>query len=169
VAAVDATIGRWLDYLQRLGIEGIGYGAIVLRRRDGANWVRAYELPTAGRRPAGEQIERLFDAADWLAGGPELANERLTLSPTARVEQAVELRDGGWTVEKIEMRLEDGLDFSALIDPMIAHLVVALDGRTLSEVAASLAKREGADPAAFVTRATEVARGMYELGFLVRA
>ncbi len=167
-AAYDATIGRWLDYLERLGIEGIGYGAIVLRRRDGVNWVRAYELPTSGRRPAGEQIERLFQAADWLAGNPELAQERFALSPTARVRQTVELRDGGWTVEKIEMRLDDGLDFSASIDPMIAHFVAALDGRTLGEVAAALAEREGADPAAFAAHAEQAARGMFELGFLLR-
>jgi methylase of polypeptide subunit release factors len=168
-AAYDATIDRWLDYLERLGIEAIGYGAIVLRRRSGENWVRAYELPTAGRRPAGEQIERLFDAVDWLAGNPELAQERFSLSPTAGVAQTVELRDGAWTVEKIEMRLEDGLDFSASIDPMTAHLVAGLDGRTLGEIAASLAEREGADPTAFAAHAEQAARGMFELGFLARA
>jgi methylase of polypeptide subunit release factors len=164
----DAAIGRWLDYLERLGIEGIGYGAIVLRRREGDNWVRAFALPTAGRRPAGDQIARLFETEDWLAGDPELLRERFTLSPAARVEQKVELRDGEWAVEQIEMRLDDGLDFSASIDPMLAHLLAALDGRTLGEVAVALAEREGADPAEFARHADHAARGMYELGFLVR-
>jgi methylase of polypeptide subunit release factors len=165
----DAAIGRWLDYLERLGIEEIGYGAVVLRRRNGANWVKAYELPTAGRQPAGEQIASLFAAQDWLDAKPALLNERFALSPAARVEQNVALRDGEWTVERIEMRLDGGLDFSASIDPMIAHLVASLDGRrTLAEAAAALAEREGADAAPFAERAEQVARGMFELGFLVR-
>jgi len=43
--AYAAALDRWLEHLRRLGIGAVAYGAVVLRRRAGANWVRADPLP----------------------------------------------------------------------------------------------------------------------------
>ena len=68
------------------------------------------------------------------------------------------------------MKLDDGLGFTAGIDPLIAHLVAGFDGkRTLAELATELADREGADRATFAAKAVPVVRQMFEHGFLIRA
>lgn len=171
---MDETIDRWLAYLDRLGIESIGYGAVVLRRRAAAaNWVRSHELPSAGLRPSSDHLLRLFEAQDYLGGlqgNAELLADRFELAPGVSVEQRVRLEDHEWTIDRIELKLEDGLGFTAGIDPLIAHLVAGLDGkRTLADIATELADREAEEPAAFATKAIPVVRQMFEHGFLVRA
>jgi methylase of polypeptide subunit release factors len=95
-------IDRWLAYLERLGIEGVAYGAIVLRRRSGAeNWVCANELPPERLKPAGEQILRVFEAQDYLAGladDRELLDGTFALAPHDLLEQRGEFRDGSWVL-----------------------------------------------------------------------
>ncbi len=170
----DAALGRWLEYYERLGIEGIAYGAVVLRRRSGAaNWVREHELPPGGPRPAGEHILRLFAAQDFLTGlGDEraLLAERFVLAGRSRVEQRVVLSGGAWTVAASTVELDEGLAFAAGIDPVIAELLAGLDGRrTLAEAAGELADRQGADRESAASSAVRVVRGLFELGLVVRA
>jgi methyltransferase family protein len=169
----EEVLARWLEYLAGLGAEGIGYGAAVLRRREsGANWVRAYDLPPAGLRRSSDHLLRMFDAVDFLsgvAGDAALLAERFALTECAEVEQRVSLRSGVWSIERIEVRLDDGLRFRAGIDPLIAHLLAGLDGRrTLAEVADELAATQNLDRASLAERAVPVAREMFELGFLER-
>ena len=166
----ERMLERWLSYLDELGVEGIGYGAVVLRRRDGrTQHLLAHQLPR-GLRPAGGHIERLFAAADYLdslADEHALLAERLTLVEAARVEQRVALRDGEWSIEQIELQLTEGLRFQADIDPLIAHLLAGLDGRqTLNEVANAVAEAQGFDAAVLAERAVPVVREMIALGYL---
>ncbi|HEX4521781.1 MAG TPA: class I SAM-dependent methyltransferase [Gaiellaceae bacterium] len=171
--AFEAVLARWLDYLAGLGAESIGYGAVVLRRREsGQNWVRAYDLPPAGLRRSSEHLLRIFDAVDFLSGLADdgaVLDERFALTEHAGVEQRVSLRSGEWSIERIEMRLDDGLRFRARVDPLIAHLLAGLDGeRTLAEVTDGLAVAQGLDRSSLAERAIPVAREMFELGFLER-
>jgi hypothetical protein len=170
-AEFDDALARWIGYLERLGIDGVAYGGVVLRRREGANWVRAYEIPLSGSRPAGTHIERVFENEDFLAALPDddaLLSERLALAPRAVVKQEVFLRDREWTIDSMEIALDEGLRFRASIDPLIAHLLAALDGeRTLAEITGELADREGKEREPFGRQAVPVVRGMLELGFLV--
>ena len=170
-AEFDAALERWIGYLERLGIDGVAYGGVVLRRRDGGrNWVRAYEIPISGSRPAGAHIERVFEAEDFLerlSDDSALLAERLALAEHAVVRQQVVLRDREWTIDSMEVFLDEGLRFRASIDPLIAHLLAALDGeRTLAEITSELADREGKEREAFGLQAVPVVRGMLELGFL---
>ena len=111
--------------------------------------MRAYEIPLSGSRPAGPHILRVFENEDFLAsllGDDALLGERLALSPHALVKQEVFLRDREWTIDSMEISLDEGLRFRASIDPLIAHLLAALDGeRTLRQITDELADREGKD------------------------
>jgi hypothetical protein len=161
---------RWLAYFDELGVEGIGYGAVVLRHRVGRTpHLLAHQLPP-GLRPAGRHIERLFAAADFLdvlADDHALLGERLTLVEAARVEQRVALREGEWSIEQIELELTEGLLFHADIDPLIAHLLAGFDGRrTVGEVAQAVAEEQGFDAGALAERAVPVVREMVALGYL---
>ena len=57
--AYAAALDRWLAYFDRLGIEAIAVGAVILRRRKGANWVLADELPSDRLGPASDHILRV--------------------------------------------------------------------------------------------------------------
>lgn len=170
--AYAAALDRWLEYFRRLGIEGIASGAVILRRRSGANWLRTDELSGDRLRPAGEQIIRVFAAGDFLsamADERELLGERLVLAADALLEQQVVFRDREWTVEEIELTLQEGLRFRAGLDQPTAALLAALDGkRTLGEVADELARLQGASRESVAPAVLSVATGMLGAGFLER-
>jgi hypothetical protein len=172
-AEFETALTGWIDYLARLGIDGVAYGGVILRRRSsGPNWVRAYEIPINGSRASGPHIERVFAAEDFLASlddEDDILGERLALAEHSIVRQDVVLRDREWTIESMEIVLDEGLRFRASIDPLIAHLLAALDGeRTLKQITDELADRENKEREAFGRQAVPVVRGMLELGFLVR-
>jgi methylase of polypeptide subunit release factors len=164
---------RWLAYFDRLGIEQIAVGAVILRRRGGTNWVRADELPSDRLRPAGDHILRVFAGNDLLAGLPEpgcLLDERLVLAGQATLEQNAVYRDREWRVEEISLALQDGLGFRASVDPIVAAMLTLLDGqRTLADVAAELARSEGTSPEAVAQALLTVAGEMLGAGFLAPA
>jgi hypothetical protein len=169
----QARARRWLAYFEKLGIEGIGAGAIVLRRRSGRNWIRADELPATRLRPAGEQIVRVFAAGDLLAGLDDprrLLGERLVLTPHARLEQRAVYEQHEWRDGGIELVLDEGVGFSATLDPATARFLTELDGtRTLAEIAAGLAREEGADVGSVHAAVVPVAAEMLAVGFLEQA
>jgi methylase of polypeptide subunit release factors len=170
--AYAAALDRWLEYFRQLGIEGIASGAVILRRRSGANWLRTDELSGDRLRPAGEQILRVFAAGNFLsamADERELLGERLVLAADALLEQQVVFRDREWTVEEIELTLQEGLRFRAGLDQPTAALLAALDGkRTLGEVADDLARLQGASRESVAQAVLSVATGMLGAGFLER-
>ena len=60
-------LDRWVAHLDRLGIEAIGYGAVVLRRRaSGRTGSARTRLPLDRLEPAGEHTLRVFAAQDLL-------------------------------------------------------------------------------------------------------
>jgi Methyltransferase small domain len=170
--AYAAALDRWLEYFERLGIEGIASGAVILRRRSGRNWVRADELPGDRLRPAGEHILRVFTAGDFLSGlgdEQELLRERLALAPDSKLEQQVVFREHEWTVEDIRLALEGGLRFRAGLDQPTAALLAALDGkRTLGEVVEDVARVQGASRESVAQAALPVATQMLAAGLLER-
>jgi SAM-dependent methyltransferase len=170
--AYAAAIDRWLEYFERLGIEGIASGAVILRRRSGANWVRVDELSGDRLRPAGDHIVRVFAAGDFLsglAGERDLLGERLVLAEHALLEQQVVYRDREWTVDEIGLSLQEGLGFRAGLDPATAAMLAALDGRrTVGEVADDLARLEGASRSTVVQAVLPIAARMLAAGFLDR-
>jgi hypothetical protein len=170
-AELDAALARWIGYLDRLGIDAVAYGAVILRRREGGpNFVRAYEIPPSVSRPAGAHIQRVFENEDLLASlahDDALLGERFALAPSAVVRQEVLLHDRDWMIDSMEISLDEGFGFRAAIDPPTAHLLAALDGeRTLGEITADLADRDGREREPFGRQALPVVRGMLELGFL---
>jgi hypothetical protein len=170
--AYAAALDRWLEYFRRLGIEGIASGAVILRRRSSPNWVRADELHGDRLRPAGGQVVRVFAAGDFLstmADERELLRERLVLAPDALLEQQVVFHDREWTVEEIELTLQEGLRFRAGLDQPTAALLAALDGkRTLGEAADEVARLQGASRESVAQAALPVATQMLAAGFLER-
>jgi methylase of polypeptide subunit release factors len=150
-AYADA-LDRWLGYYRELGIEHFGYACLVLRkrrdRRDG--WREALQLPRAALRPAGQHVRKLFETHDWLSeldSDDVLLGRRLRVVEDAVVTQDTRFARGRWHAENLTLRLENGLPFSAELDPPTGRLIRELDGsRTLQEALAAVvedARREG--------------------------
>jgi hypothetical protein len=163
------TLDRWLAYFEELGIEGIAAGAVVLRRREaGANWIRADEMPLEGLRAASDHILRVFAAGDFLEGDPDLRRERFALPERSVLEQRAVHEPDGWALAGITLTLDEGLGFMATLDGATAELLGDLDGRrTLGEVIADLAPRQGGDPETLAREAIPVVRGLLGAGLLV--
>jgi len=171
--AFGEAMDRWIAYLERLGIEAVSYGAVILRRRSGVeNWVRSDRLHGDRLGPASDHILRVFEAGDFLAGLADpraLLAERLVLAEQTELEQRVVFRDGEWVVAGIQLSLQEGLAFNATLDPTIAGMLAALDGtRTLGDVAADMARLQAVDEASIEESLLPVAREMLGAGFLVR-
>jgi hypothetical protein len=172
-----AALDRWVGYLRGAGVERVGYGAVVLRRRSGgANWVRTDELPLDRLEAAGEHTLRVFAAADLLSGlddGRGLIDETLVLVSTHRLEQELVVRDRGPEVESQTLELTDGLRFRAGLDRYAAALMRQLGSpRPLREALDHAGTELGLadrDRDGYSTAALEVVRRLLELGFLVRA
>ncbi len=170
--AYGRAIDRWVEYYESEGIPALAYGAIVMRRRTATrNWVRPLQLPLRPAAPADRHLRRLFAAHDLLE---DLEDDRELLGLAFRVangavlEQRGERTAEGWTGAEISLKLEEGLRFSASLDPQVAVVVSALDGeRPLGDVLALVAEDQGIDEATLVDGGVRLARMMLEAGFLV--
>jgi methylase of polypeptide subunit release factors len=171
--AFEVRLDQWLEYMGGLGMDGVAFGAVILRRRGGSNWVRAEEIPETDHGPAGDQLGRLFANQDFLAALPDrkgLLDERFLLTQGHRLEQALRCRNGTYQVDRALLELEDGLAFRANVDAFNAYLLSCQDGRrTLKEAlqdATAAAGPKGAEPDDIESAALRVVRRMVELGFI---
>jgi methylase of polypeptide subunit release factors len=158
------TIDAWLAYFERLGIERIAYGGLVLHRREGgANWFRAGLLPDRPLEPASPQLERMFAAnVDGVLDRP------LTLVGTALVEQSTRLEDSVWTFVSASVGLQEGTGFGVNLDRVGAALVERFDGRApLRPQLPELASALGVSENKLVAFAETLARHVVEHGLAV--
>jgi hypothetical protein len=174
-ARYEESLDRWLAYLRELGIEAIGYGAIVLRRRHGESWIYAGEAPWGRLQPASDHTLRVFAAQDLLAGlrdDRELLQERLALVDKHRLVQDLTAGDGAFTVEAQKLVLDEGPGFEVGLDRYAAALLPHFErGRPLHEVLERAAESLGLDAddrGRYAAAAPPVVRRLLELGFLTR-
>ena len=169
--AYAAGVDRWVRYFEELGINLIGLGAVVLRRRNGPGWVRADHLPDSITAPASHHIERLFEAGDRLAAlssDQGLLTECFRAAADHRLQQRLKIEDGRYAVEAAEVRLIEGLPFNGSVDAYAIQLLQRCDGRrTIGEIAQSIAADAGIDAAAFTAACPAIVRRLAASGFLV--
>ena len=174
---------RWMAYYAERGIERIGLGALVLRRRDGPNWTWVHTPLAPARQLGGEAVEpgragdhvlRLIAAQDLLAAGEEaLLAATLVPAPDHLLEQTARLHDGASQVQSTRLRLEGGLGIQVSVEPAVAGLLARLDGaRPLGEVIADVARGlapAGSSPGPVDEALLAATRRLVELGFAVPA
>ena len=175
-AEIDRRLQQWLTCFAQLGIEAVSQGMIVMRRRDAGatgvgNWVSFGETPEKMAGPCGDEIPRGFERRDWLAArrGDDAAVMAATLrvSDHAQLDQESQPDDGEWATSAMRLRLAQGFTYAAQVDPFVARLVAACDGRrSLGEVADELAVAMGRPADEVRAAAAGVARAMVERGFV---
>ena len=170
-ASYAEALDRWLAYYREAGIESIGMGAILMRRRSGGpHWVRADPLPGEPGEPCHEQILRIFAAEDRLAGlrddAPLLA-QRFRLVDDHCLEQRLHLERGGYSVEKAEIRLSRGFRFGGTVDPGTLRLLQRCDGATpLAVIVDEMVATGAAERSHLASTVADTVRKMMALGFL---
>jgi methylase of polypeptide subunit release factors len=161
--AFATAIERWLDYYEREGIAAIGIGAVVLRRRDGNNIRRAFDLSAPASERAGGHLWRLFAALDALpADDGSLLRGRYRLVDGHRLDQSLRYEQGDYTAAGVQMSVGDSVGLVAPIAATVLPLLFALDPeRPLHDAVADT----GTDPA----EAARTIRQLHKLGFVERA
>jgi SAM-dependent methyltransferase len=171
--AYGDALDRWTAYCHELGIEAISWGAVVMRRRTGRNWVFAHTHAADRFSPAGHHIARLIAGQDLLAALRDeraLLDARPRLAADHRLEQAGAIQPDGLAVERAVLRLDGGLALRVSVDAATIGVLALLDGhRTVREALAAAVAGEARHPdlAGFTSAALPVVRRLVELGFLV--
>jgi hypothetical protein len=151
-------------------VEAIGFGLLTLRRRDGAAWFRADELPEATGPAAGAQLEAALAAHDVLAGLTDLSallDTRPVTNPEHRLEQVLAFRDGRYQVDVARVRLTAPLAFTADVDVFAATLLTLLDGsRTLADAVALAAEVLPEAPEDLPDRVAGIVASMVVMGLV---
>jgi methylase of polypeptide subunit release factors len=168
-------LARWLDYLERLGIEAIAHGAVILRRRDGTrNWTRKDQVALDRLEQASDHVLRVFAGQDYLEAFDDerrLLDGRFAVVPSHHLEQTLVCREGRTETQSTVLALDEGLGFRTALDEHTARLLPLLDGRRLlGQVLAQRAAElglGGEEARRYETAALPVVRRLVELGFLV--
>ena len=171
-AAYAAALDRWVEYHRQHGIEAIGSGVVILRRRDGSNWIRAEELSSELLLPADHHIARLIENQDYLAAHDDgaLSNDRFQLVDDHLLDETLRLGEGE-RIRRRVLRLENGLRWQVALDANTVAVLSRLDGRRpLREVlmdAAAAADEQAPPPDRFLEAGLSAVRRLLELGFVV--
>jgi methylase of polypeptide subunit release factors len=167
----ESTLDAWLAHYQKRGIEAIGMGAVVLRRRTADhNWIRTAQQTRGPSGSAGDQIRRLFAAHDVTATtGKEasLLDRSFALVDGHGLQQLLTFRDGAYTAEDAVILLDDGLGLANRVPAQALHVVLRLDGsRPLRDLVLETAQETGLEVEALTASTAECVGELFELGFL---
>jgi methylase of polypeptide subunit release factors len=170
----DATsYSGYMNYYRHRGVEAIHDGLIVMRRRDGQNWVRIEEVPTTPKGELGEMILSTFAAHDLMQQNgtdEKLLAVRPKLAPNARLEQVCVPTDGQWRAESLTLRLVSGFPFQVSLQPFVAEFLVTCDGtRSAGDAIRDFAVRANAPLEKVQGECLAMIRRLIERGFMVAA
>jgi methylase of polypeptide subunit release factors len=157
-------VDRWLDYYDDERVARIGVGGIVLRRREGDNWLRTLQVAAGPSGNASDQILRVFAAAAERADAASLLDRRFELVEGHHIDQRLVYADGDYGAPETGVFLNEGIGLRGAVDPHAIHVLLELDGeRTLGEVIATTAAETGID---LEDQAVATVERLYAGGFL---
>jgi methylase of polypeptide subunit release factors len=169
-AAQAALTNTWQKYFESHQVEAIFGGMIVLRRREGRNWVRMEELASTPERPFGDFMRRIFESRDYLEShsDEELLETRPAMPPSARLRKQYAISPEGWKLTSVDLHLGEGLPYTLSLQPQVADFVALCDGkRTLGEIADHTAAAARVDPALVRQEGCKMVRRVADRGMIL--
>ncbi|BCT77461.1 methyltransferase [Sinomonas cyclohexanicum] len=166
--AYEESYGAYLADFAARGTGAIGFGVVWLRRpaRGQARLDRFEKLTHPLEQPIGPHWSAAVGRADWLAGHPDLAGERLVVADDVTEER--HQRPGAEHPGVILLRQGAGFRRTTLMSTELAGFVSACDGElTAGQIASALAALLGRDDPAFRAGVLEEAANLVADGFLV--
>ncbi len=168
-----ANYDGYMSYYRQRGVEAIHDGLIVMRRRQGENWVRIEEVPKTPSGDLGEMIVSTFAAHDLLRENGEdgkLLAIRPKLAPQVRLEQVCIQGPAQWRAESLTLRLIAGFPFHMTVQPLVAEFLATCDGtRTLEQAIDDFAVIAKAPLETVRAESLGMVRKLIERGFIVAA
>jgi methylase of polypeptide subunit release factors len=165
-----ARTSEWHTYFVGNRVESVYGGIIVLRKRQGRNWIRIEEVKSMPMRPFGEFLRRTFENRDVLeqqASDEQLLATRPVLPPSARLQKQFAISPEGWKLTSVELHLGEGLPYSLVLQPQVGDFVALFDGnKTLAEIADLFAATLGVDPALMRRESCAITRKLADCGMI---
>ena len=169
-AQFEAAVGRWLEYYAAERIEQIASGAAILQKRAGENWFRVERMPGSPQESASAHILRVFAAQGRMQ---ELGDEELLLGETFslvdghRLDQSMVYRAREFTLDSIQMYLDEGVGLRGRIQPLAIHVLLRLDGKQPLRALIGVVEEElGLEHTELQQAVVTSVRELYGLGFL---
>jgi methylase of polypeptide subunit release factors len=166
-------LDQWVEFYREQGFARLALGAAILRKRTARrNWIHCEDLSEAAvESDAGEQIQRVFAAEDFLSdlsGDEELLETRVTVHPDHVLEQKLVAGEDGWMSQSLVLKPAHGVEHRAAIDaPVLLFLARCTGARTVRELISEVSGNEGVDFAAAETAGLPLVRRLLRAGFLV--
>jgi methylase of polypeptide subunit release factors len=158
----------WCDYFDRLRIEAVGLGWLVLRNAGRSSpWVRIEDWPHPLEQPLGPTLAAELDAVDRLAamGDDELLQTRWRLAED--VVEETSGYPGQADPQHIVLRQQRGFRRAIAVDTATAGILGACDGElTLAEIIAAVGRLASADPVVLARETVPRVRGLLLDGVL---
>jgi methylase of polypeptide subunit release factors len=166
-----ANYAGYMSYYRQRGVEAIHDGLVVMRRREGKNWVRIEEVPSTPSGDLGDMILSTFAAHDLLLeiqDDEKLLAIRPKLAPHVRLEQVCTQAQAQWRAESLTLRLVSGFPFQMKVQPEVAEFLATCDGdRTAEQAIQDFAVTANAPLETVRTECLTLIRKLIERGFIV--
>lgn len=162
----------WLDYFNSHKIQSVGAGLITMKKTSAnKNWFKAEDGPPNMLGPCGQDIAVGFDLKDFLenlSGDKAFLDQPFTASPQIRLERLSRPSKNGWMDESIRLRMIEGMEWTATIDPFVADMIANCDGRRpLGLLLEKMAQAIDKSPSDIASAFIRIAKGLVEKGFLI--
>ena len=167
---VPGLFHEYIAYYRERKVNAIHDGMLVMRRRQGNNWVVIEENDRTPDKPFGDLIVSRFEAQDFLnahSAPAQMLGIRPRLSPNAQLEQTSRYGEEGWDNPNLTLRLSRGFPVTIAIQPLVAEFLGQCDGkRTLGELAQSMVQALGAPAEQVETECVGIIRKMIGQSFV---
>ena len=168
--ADEARATQWLEWLNRAGVEAVGFGWAVLRRCAGPHRIAVEEATQPVDQPLGPFVAAWLDRVEWLRGRDDAAilAAPLCASPEIRYDVTSGRGEAGWAELGQALRLDEGWRWTMPCDHATAAIVAGCDGVTpLRELVSVLAAVVEAPADEVAAAACATVRGLVDRGVLV--
>ena len=168
----DAALGAWIGDFEARGVEGIGFGYLIVHRPESPRgpWRLLEEVSTSGQGVLGPHVAEVLEVRERLAGLDDdaVADLRPLLAPDVTEER--HLIPGAAEPTVILLRQGGGLGRALQASTAVAALAGVADGElSVGQVAsavAALSELNAVDALALRAEMVEAARHLLTTGFL---
>ena len=165
----DAALGAWIDDFEVRGIQGVGFGYLIVHRplRPRDPWRLLEEVTTSGQGVLGHHVAEVLEARERLAGLDDdaVADLRPVLAPDVTEER--HLIPGAAEPTVILLRQGGGLGRTIRASTVVAALAGVADGElSVGQIASAVVALTGEDAIGLRAEMVEATRHLITVGFL---
>jgi hypothetical protein len=166
-------VGEWTRYYHDLGLESITSGAVILRKRAGAdNWTRVESHPSEQILPSSAHILQIFANQDYLSSldtNDQILDAAFTLTESCSMRPEFQARNGENMIHQARVALRTSLRFQSNIDATSLGLLCLLGcNRDLATLIGEFSECQGLEAAAVKRNSLLVIGRLIALGFTIK-